>query len=42
MGYISLWLIAGDLNLLGNDIDAINKSMETLTDAGKEVGLEVN
>jgi hypothetical protein len=29
------------LNLLGDNIDAIKKNMETLIDASKEVGLEV-
>jgi hypothetical protein len=29
-----------DLNLLGDSIDAINKSTETLIDASKKVGLE--
>jgi hypothetical protein len=31
-----------DANLLGYNIDAIKKNTETLIDAGKEVGLEVN
>jgi hypothetical protein len=30
------------VNLLGDNIDAIKKNMETLIDASKEVGLEVN
>jgi hypothetical protein len=30
------------VNLLGDNIDAIKKNMETLFDASKEVGLEVN
>jgi ribosomal protein S2 len=30
------------VNLLGDNIDTINKNMETLIDASKEVGLEVN
>jgi hypothetical protein len=30
------------INLLGDNIDTIKKNMETLTDASKEVGLEVN
>jgi hypothetical protein len=30
------------MNLLGDDIDAIKKNTQTLIDAGKEVGLEVN
>jgi hypothetical protein len=33
---------ADDVNLLGDNIDTINKNTETLTDASKEVGLEVN
>jgi ribosomal protein S2 len=33
---------ADDVNLLGDNIDAIKKNMETLIDATKEVGLEVN
>jgi hypothetical protein len=31
-----------DLNLLDDNIDTIKKSTETLTDASKEVGLEIN
>jgi uncharacterized membrane protein len=30
------------VNLLGDNIDIINKNIETLIDATKEVGLEVN
>jgi hypothetical protein len=30
------------VNLLGDNTDAIKKNMETLIDASKEVGLEVN
>jgi hypothetical protein len=30
------------VNLLGDNIDAIKKNTETLIDASKEVGLEVN
>jgi hypothetical protein len=33
---------ADDVNLLGDNIDTINKITETLIDASKEVGLEVN
>jgi hypothetical protein len=34
--------LADDVNLLGSNIDAIKQKIETLIDAGKEVGLEVN
>jgi hypothetical protein len=30
------------VNLLGDNIDTITKNTETLTDASKEVGIEVN
>jgi uncharacterized protein (UPF0335 family) len=33
---------ADDVNLLEDNIDTINKNTQTLTDASKEVGLEVN
>jgi hypothetical protein len=33
---------ADDVNLLGDNVDAIKKNTETLIDAGKEVGLEIN
>jgi hypothetical protein len=33
---------ADDVNLLGDNIDTTNKNTQTLTDASKEVGLEVN
>jgi hypothetical protein len=31
-----------DINLLGDNINTIKKNRESLTDANKEVGLEVN
>jgi hypothetical protein len=31
-----------DANVLGDDIDTIKKNTETLIDASKEVGLEIN
>jgi hypothetical protein len=33
---------ADDMNLLGHNIDTAKKSTESLIDASKEVGLEVN
>jgi hypothetical protein len=41
-GTHQLLVYADDVNLLGDNIDAIKKNMETLIDASKEVGLEVN
>jgi hypothetical protein len=37
-----LLVYADDINLLGDNIDIIKKNTETLIDASKEVGLEVN
>jgi hypothetical protein len=37
-----LLVYADDVNLLGDNIDTIKKNMETLIDASKDVGLEVN
>jgi hypothetical protein len=41
-GTHQLLVYADDVNLLGDNVDAIKKNMETLIDASKEVGLEVN
>jgi hypothetical protein len=41
-GTHQLLVYADDVNLLGDNIDAMKKNMETLTDSSKEVGLEVN
>jgi hypothetical protein len=37
-----LLVYADDVNLLGDNIDTMKKNLETLIDASKEVGLEVN
>jgi hypothetical protein len=37
-----LMAYADDVNLLGDNIDTIEKNNETLIDASKEVGLEIN
>jgi hypothetical protein len=39
---ISALAYADDVNLLGDDIDIINKNTQTLIDVSKDVGLEVN
>jgi hypothetical protein len=41
-GTRQLLAYADDVNLLGDNIATINKNTETLLDASKEVGLEVN
>jgi hypothetical protein len=41
-GTHQLLAYADDVNLLGDNIGTINKNTETLTDASKDVGLEVN
>jgi hypothetical protein len=41
-GTHQLLAYANDVNLLGDNIDTINKNTETLIDAYKEAGLEVN
>jgi hypothetical protein len=33
---------ADDVNLLGDNIDTVRKNTETLIDASKEVGIEIN
>jgi hypothetical protein len=41
-GINQLLVYADDVNLLGDNIDNTKKNTETLIDASKEVGLEVN
>jgi hypothetical protein len=41
-GTHQLLVCVDDVNLLGDNIDTINKNTETLNDASKEVGLDVN
>jgi hypothetical protein len=41
-GRDQLLVYADDTNLMGDNIDTIKKNTQTLIDAGKEVGLEVN
>jgi hypothetical protein len=41
-GTHQLMAYANDVNLLGDNIDTIKKNTETLIDASKEVGLEIN
>jgi hypothetical protein len=41
-GTYQLLVYADGVNLLGDNIDTVKKNTETLIDATKEVGLEVN
>jgi hypothetical protein len=41
-GTHQLLAYADDVNLFGHNTDIINKNTETLIDASKEVGLEIN
>jgi hypothetical protein len=41
-GKLHFLAYADDVNTVGENINTINKNMETLLYAGKEVGLEVN
>jgi hypothetical protein len=41
-GTHQLLAYADDVDLLGNNIDTIKKNTETLIDASKEIGLEIN
>jgi hypothetical protein len=41
-GMHQLLVCTDDVNILGDNIDAIKESMETVIDNSKEIGLEVN
>jgi hypothetical protein len=41
-GTYQLLVYVDDMNLLGDNMDTIKKTKETLFDAGKEVGIKVN
>jgi hypothetical protein len=41
-GTRQLLVYADDVNLLGDDIETIKNNTQTLIDAGKELGLEIN
>jgi uncharacterized protein YbcV (DUF1398 family) len=41
-GTQQLLAYANNVNILGENIDTVQKNKEALLDAGKEVGLEVN
>jgi hypothetical protein len=44
MGHIGFWLLAygDDVTVRGDNLDTIKQTTETLIDASKEVGLEIN
>jgi hypothetical protein len=41
-GTHQLLAYADDVNLLGDNIDTVNENTETVIDASKEVGLQIN
>jgi hypothetical protein len=41
-GTHQLLAYADDVNLLGDNMDTVNKNTETLIDVSKDVGLEIN
>jgi hypothetical protein len=42
IGTYQLLIYANDVNILGDDIDTIEKNAQTLIDVSKEIGLQVN
>jgi hypothetical protein len=42
MGHISLLVYADDVNLLGDSVNTIKENSETLLEASRDIGLEIN
>jgi hypothetical protein len=41
MGHISCWY-ADDVNLLGDSVNTVKENSETLLEASRDIGLEIN